>query len=444
VLICDGDVNCPQTTIDLANSKNIDIYTVLIGGSTSGKSDLQNIAEQTGGKFFHAQTAEEIRRALFDTQQEALEGVDTTDTDGDGLYDTYEIAGMIIPNGRYIDSDPLDPDTDDDGLTDGEEMGELITFGLDGLGLNITAVSNGTSFGEIEIHIRHFDYKSDPTSVDSDGDEYDDYDEIETYNSLSLINEVVKINWQNEYLSIKYTGEEVWNNEITNNKIGYGGNQSWFFIDEYWYDWFESDYYIENYGCGLISASDVLLYLSMNDSDYQTVITDQIIYNNGNIEYDSYCNYVKQMNWIYFNLIRGIGITGPSIASGIESYSEICNSKLYAKWCISKDKMLSRIKEMLINNIPVTLSIGPDSKYGVNFYLLNSTTNDPYSFTEYKSNINSHYVTVTGILIDQVKNQTMLKISSWGEEYYINYEEYINFVDNYSNYIVSNIVYITK
>jgi hypothetical protein len=55
---------------------------------------LQNIAEQTGGKFFYAQTAEEIRRALFDTQQEALEGVDTTDTDGDGLYDTYEIAGI--------------------------------------------------------------------------------------------------------------------------------------------------------------------------------------------------------------------------------------------------------------------------------------------------------------------------------------------------------------
>jgi len=105
VLICDGDVNCPQTTIDLANSQNVKIYTVLIGrstligGSTNGKEELQDIAEQIGGKFFYAQTAEEIRRALFDTQQEALEGVDTTDTDGEEM---DELIAFLIWHIYYL------------------------------------------------------------------------------------------------------------------------------------------------------------------------------------------------------------------------------------------------------------------------------------------------------------------------------------------------------
>jgi hypothetical protein len=47
-------------------------------------------------------------------------------------------------------------------------------------------------------------------------------------------------------------------------------------------------------------------------------------------------------------------------------------------------------------------------------------------------------------MIDNVKGQTMLEISTWGQKYYINYEEYINFVDNNSNYVFNNIVYIER
>ena len=178
MLICDGDVNCTQEIISRAANNNIKIYTVLIGSSTSGKAKLQNIADQTGGKFFHAQTAEEIRRALFDTQQEALEGTDTTDTDNDGLYDVYEIAGMIIPNGNHIYSDPLKADTDGDGLTDGKEMGELRSLNNAEFLLGISNAIPGFAInGELTVHYICFDYKSHPNFKDSDGDGVQDWDE---------------------------------------------------------------------------------------------------------------------------------------------------------------------------------------------------------------------------------------------------------------------------
>lgn len=47
------------------------------------------------------------------------------DSDKDGLPDDLEINGMITNKGTVVRTDPNNPDTDGDGLTDGYEMGEL-------------------------------------------------------------------------------------------------------------------------------------------------------------------------------------------------------------------------------------------------------------------------------------------------------------------------------
>lgn len=47
------------------------------------------------------------------------------DSDSDGLPDSFEKNGMITNTGNIIYTDPNDPDTDNDGLLDGYEMGEL-------------------------------------------------------------------------------------------------------------------------------------------------------------------------------------------------------------------------------------------------------------------------------------------------------------------------------
>ncbi len=55
--------------------------------------------------------------------------------------------------------------------------------------------------------------------------------------------------------------------------------------------------------------------------------------------------------------------------------------------------------------------------------------NKHHNKPEHKAEKIVDYVTITGLMIDNVKGQTILEISTWGEKYYINYEEYIEFVE---------------
>lgn len=68
----------------------------------------------------------------------------------------------------------------------------------------------------------------------------------------------------------------------------------------------------------------------------------------------------------------------------------------------------------------------------------------PYSYEpdSNETNVSSHFITVTGYIEDNIAEKKMLKISSWGREYYIDYDEYIAYVENYSNFKLSNVVYI--
>ncbi|MBI0579478.1 DUF3289 family protein [Neobacillus cucumis] len=98
-------------------------------------------------------------------------GIDTTDSDGDGLYDIYEIKGMKTPYG-IIYSDPNKKDSDGDGLTDGEEMGPFQSFTV-------------TIFG-VPIHFEGFFPKSFPDRKDSDGDGKPDKEDLKPlYSDLS-------------------------------------------------------------------------------------------------------------------------------------------------------------------------------------------------------------------------------------------------------------------
>lgn len=238
------------------------------------------------------------------------------------------------------------------------------------------------------------------------------------------------------------------NNDKTT--VSYGGAQTWFFnMDEKkWYSLLEQDYTLRKKGCGLISGSDVMLYLSLKKQKYMTPGTALVVENtSGNLNYDTYMDYLYYMSDRYFTVLPMVGAIGTNISLGINHYCADNKLGLNAKWCTSKKKMLSRIKKMLENDIPVTFSIGPYKEgYGINFYDWEPKTNDIYSFVikNKPDKVAAHYVTITGMMIDKVKNQTILEISSWGKKFYINYEEYSTFVDKYSNYVFSNIVYIER
>ena len=288
----------------------------------------------------------------------------------------------------------------------------------------------------------YFKSYSDPRKKDSDGDGYDDNMETKKYKSCPLINEVSVHKLRSNYISIEYTGVENWKNS-DGTTISYGGNQGWFFIDENeeWYSWLESDYLIQNYGCGLISPSDTLLYLALSDNQYSTYETELVSINlSGYIDFNSYQCYIRMMNLSWFKIMRWVGVNGLQIANGINQYSWYNCLNLNASWNVSNNDLLSKIEKMLDKNYPVTFSIGPvGDDCGIWFYDWIPKDDDKYNFEvqSYPYIVNGHYATITGLLIDNVKGQTMLEISSWGKKFYVNFDEYLDYVG-----ITSNIVYI--
>jgi uncharacterized protein (TIGR03034 family) len=98
-------------------------------------------------------------------------GGEEIDSDGDGLYDTYETEGMKTPYG-IIYTNPDMKDSDEDGLTDGQEMGPFRTFTFEIFG--------------ITIHFEGFFPTSLPDQKDSDGDGiFDNEDSKPLYANLS-------------------------------------------------------------------------------------------------------------------------------------------------------------------------------------------------------------------------------------------------------------------
>jgi len=253
-----------NAAIQMCNDKYIEVYTV--GFGSANDTILQNIADKTGGKYYKALNAQDIVDIF--AKFGYMDDFDMTDTDGDKLPDAVETAGIRLQNGNIIYTNPVKSDTDGDGLLDGEEINPKPFYSAkeDNGWLGIKKL-----LGTNTVEGYYFKSYSDPRKKDSDGDGYDDNMETKKYKSCPLINEVSVHKLRSNYISIEYTGVENWKNS-DGTTISYGGNQGWFFIDENeeWYSWLESDYLIQNYGCGLISPSDTLLYLALSDNQYST------------------------------------------------------------------------------------------------------------------------------------------------------------------------------
>ena len=125
ILLTDGQGDYDSSLNARAVNDKAEIYTIALGRSTN-ESLLKSIAFATGGEYYKATTSEELI-ATFEKVRDTST-MDETDTDGDGLPDIVETLGMKTLNGQVIKTDPYNSDTDCDGSSDGEEMGEAMTF----------------------------------------------------------------------------------------------------------------------------------------------------------------------------------------------------------------------------------------------------------------------------------------------------------------------------
>ncbi len=222
----------------------------------------------------------------------------------------------------------------------------------------------------------------------------------------------------------------------------YGGNQGWF---DSLPNKMKSKT-LQGYGCGLIAASDILSFVMSPKSEYGR---------------EDYLKYVLEMEKGFFHVLPKLGVSGILLALGMNIYflknrkeiKEKTGHKYHARWFVRPSVMLDRIKEMLSNDIPVLIAVGPGffRKDKVNLY---DKTEDAEGRLHFKpiNKTKDHYVTVTGII--EAENctglggesgpKTLLEISSWGKRYYMDYDEYRRYVKKCDNPYFSNILYIKK
>ena len=396
VLICDGDVDVDENNSLIADAKemNIKIYPVLIGSNSYSDSRLQGIADATGGKYFKAQTAEEIIDCLYGIQGETLAELDKTDTDGDGVYDICETAGMMLPNGQVITTDPLDPDSDDDGLTDGQEMGE-IKLVSDNAFIKILLELKGYDTSK---YCRLFAYTSDPNKEDTDGDGIlDKYingiSQTDCYKFTDpnpLCSDITNYSLSRDFFAVNYEHDpnapKNWSGD-NGSTISYGGYQGWPYLIN---PTGQNEIY-KSSGCGSIATLDILIYLYLYNQNFKNStfknfykwklnhdvkeLFGNINITNDIITFDSYMESLNNVSVYAGNMATRFGQTGNVVARKLDNFSS-----LDAKFRRDEDKMLNRIEKMLNNDIPVCLLIDSLGNSGVNFKDDKSTTLNPYNY----------------------------------------------------------------
>ncbi len=205
--------------------------------------------------------------------------------------------------------------------------------------------------------------------------------------------------------------------------IGTGGNQGWIVSSP--------KKNIRGQGCGMISAIDLCLYLmgttTIGVNDYAKLTEGFLNIN----------RFAKLCMREFFGGRVAVGITPKQMCRYI---NKLLSGKYKARWngIHGHRNLLQEMSAMIDKDIPVIWALYSPKKK-LSLYSLDSATNNYKRIAE----VNSHYVNAISIIEDS--NRTMIKISSWGKIYYVDYNEYLSFArDSILSKVCSNIVLIKR
>jgi len=208
--------------------------------------------------------------------------------------------------------------------------------------------------------------------------------------------------------------------------IGNGSNQGWFSSSP----WFN----VSGQGCGIISSLDACYYIEGNR------IISKAQYEFGINDFAKIIVFTKLFMHEFFFKKFAIGITPNQIC-------RFMNKRLKGQYKVSYNgrfghaDLLEKIESQLNNDLPIIWSLYRPRKK-ITLYTFKSVTREYIPTTS----TNSHYVNAIAVIHDAAPNHpTMIKISSWGKIYYIDFDEYLKYTEgSIISAVCSNIFLIKK
>ena len=167
--------------------------------------------------------------------------------------------------------------------------------------------------------------------------------------------------------------------------LSYGGNQMW-----------SHGAVVRKSGCGLVAATDLLLYLHRNRKGCQTKVFSKLPRN----DVLPLAVYNRLLDWMrkkYFPVIPYFGKSGIGIAAGLNAYFRVHHLPLRARWAVWGENIWEHVQQMLEDDLPVILSIGQNfpffwMKHKLRFYV--KTGEGRYRSA---AKVKAHHVIITGI-----------------------------------------------
>ena len=203
----------------------------------------------------------------------------------------------------------------------------------------------------------------------------------------------------------------------------YGGNQGW-----------SKDGVMARCGCGVVGAADTLLYLCRN-RDYHIEALPALGETLTPERYDALLGTLRKE---YLPLIYPLGMNGLTLSMGVNALLRRSNIPLRAKWGAPRGRLYAVIAEMLARDIPVILSIGANFPFFRGKKKLTLYRESPSGAKLKARRVTAHFVTVTGM------DALWLRVSSWGQMYYISRAEYDFYIRKHSCRFFSSILQIQE
>ena len=189
---------------------------------------------------------------------------------------------------------------------------------------------------------------------------------------------------------------------------------------------------LQRCGCGVVAALDLVRYLHLYHCSCKTSFFIGVE-DAEHLPLAIYDLCAMRMQRNFVPALYPIGTTVFSLSAGLNQYFKRYHIPLKASWGVSKENVWTEMERMLRQNFPVILSIGhqfPGLGTGEGLPL--------YRYQGERmvkaAHVRGHYVTVVAM------SDHWLKVTSWGQIYYISRNEFLCYRDQTSLNLLCNML----